>query len=242
MPDTRHASFPTTHWTLVQIVQGSDKEQSARALEDICSRYWYPVYAYLRRSGRSPHDAEDLTQSLFQKIVADEAILHVQQERGRLRSFLIGMIRRVISQQNRHEGAAKRGGDATLLSLDDVMADERYSQEPADVLDPERLYERAWARQLMESVREKLRESFANAGRIESFDALEPHLGWDDAPAPHAELAARLNLKEAAVRLLVHRLRKKFRELLEEEIARTVVRAEDIETEIEWMKKVMRDP
>lgn len=240
MPDAEHASFPTTHWTLVQIVQGTDKKLSAMALEDICSRYWYPIYAYLRRAGRSPHDAEDLTQTLFQKLVADDAIQQVQQERGRLRSFLIGMIRRVISHQNRHDSAAKRGGDATLISLDEAMAAERYSHEPADGFDPERLYDRAWAMQLMASVRRQLRDAFANTGRLDSYEALEPHLGWEDSPAPFAELAARLNTSEGAVRVLVHRLRKKFRELLETEIARTVVRPEDIAAELAWMREVLR--
>lgn len=233
-------SFPTTHWTLVQIVKGDDPKQAAMALEDICARYWYPVYAYLRRSGHSGPDAEDLTQMLFQKLVADDALKLARQERGRLRSFLIGMIRQVISRQNRHDRAEKRGGGHPVLSLDETVADERYALEPADLRDPERLYDRAWAMQLLETVRAALRASFINNNRLADYEMLEPYLGWDDAPAPFADLGRRLGSNETAARVLVHRLRKKFRELLESEISRTVVNEEDIAAELEWMREVLR--
>lgn len=238
--DQKNMSFPTTHWTLVQIVQGTDKRRANLALEDLCSRYWYPVYAYLRRAGRSAHDAEDLTQMLFQKMVADDAIKQVQKERGRLRSFLIGMIRQVISRQVRHDHAEKRGGRAHFISLDESAADGRYAHEPADLLDPERLYDRAWAVQLLETVRERLRASFAKNGRLTDYELLEPYLGWEDAPAPYAELGRSLNSTENNVRVLVFRLRRKFRSLLESEIAKTVVNADDIATEITWMREVLR--
>lgn len=236
----RDPSFPTTHWTLVQIVKGNDKKQAAVALEEICGRYWYPVYAYLRRSGFASHDAEDFTQALFHKLVADEALQKVRQERGRLRSFLIGALRQVISRQDRHDGADKRGGGQRLISLDETVADGRYVQEPADLQDPERLYDRAWAMQLLESARAQLRDSFANNGREADFEVLDPHLGWDDAPAPAAEIAAKLGSNENAVRVLIHRLRKKFRELIEREVSKTVANHEDISAEIEWMREVLR--
>ncbi len=238
--DDHSGNFPTTHWTLVQIVKGDDQKQAAVALEEICSRYWYPVYAYLRRAGRSAHDAEDLAQMLFQKLIEDDALRLAQQERGRLRSFLIGMIRRVISKQARHDGAEKRGGGVTVFSMNETTADGRYAHEPVDLTDPEKLYDRAWAMQLLESVRLRLRASFINNGRLADYDLLEPHLGWDDAPAPYADLASRLGSNENAVRVLVHRLRKKFRELLETEISKTVVNAEDIEAELVWMREVLR--
>lgn len=239
MPSSRNPDFPTTHWTLVQIVQGADKKQAALALEDLCESYWYPVYAYLRRSGKSAHDAEDLTQMLFQKLVADEALQEVRKERGRLRSFLIGMIRRVISKQDRHDDAQKRGGGEVLLSLDETLADDRYAHEPADLQDPERLYDRAWAMQLLESVRQQLRASFIKNKRLADYEVLETYLGWEDAPAPYADLATRLGSNENSVRVLVHRLRKKFRDLLEAEISKTVINAEDIAKELDWMREVL---
>lgn len=235
----RNPDFPETHWTLVEIVRGADKKLAELALEDICEQYWYPVYAYLRRSGKSAEDAEDLTQTLFQKLVTDGSLCQVNQDRGRLRSFLIGMVRRVISKQNRHNDAQKRGGGRPVLSLDETVADGRYSHEPADIDDPERLYNRAWAMQLLESVRLKLRDSFIRNQRLTDYEILEPYLGWEDAPAPYAELAESRGTTEGAERLLVHRLRKKFRELLEAQISKTVINAEDIQAELAWMREVL---
>jgi len=236
----RDSNFPTTHWTLVQVVKSEDPKRAAVALEEICSRYWYPIYAYLRRSGYSAHDAEDLTQMLFQKMLADDTLKLAQQERGKLRTFLIGLLRQVISRKQRHDHAEKRGGGHPVASLDETDADERYQHEPVDVRDPEHLYERAWAMQLLDTVRGKLRTSFASQNRLHDYEALEPHLGWDDAPAPYAALAAQLSSNENAVRVLVHRLRKKFRDLLEAEISKTVVHPEDIAAEIEWMRQALR--
>ena len=241
MPDSdRNAEFPTTHWTLVRLVQGQDAKHAALALDDICKGYWYPIYAYLRRAGKGQHDAEDLTQMLFAKLVADDAILQVCKDRGRLRSFLIGMLRQVMSRQIRHDGAEKRGGGATVFSLDETVADERYSLEPLDTQDPEHLYERAWAMQLLGTVEEKLRASFENLGRTETYEILKPHLGLEESTESCADLGARLGSNANAARVLVHRLRKKFRDLLEEEIAKTVAQPEDIATELAWMRKVLR--
>ena len=225
---------------MVQVLQGSDRRLADVALADICGRYWYPVYAYLRRSGWSAPDAEDLTQTTFQRLVTEEALRHVRQERGRLRSFLIGMIRQVISHHSRHHRAARRGGGVTILSLDEAGADQRYAGEPVDLLDPQRLYDRAWAQQLMETVRQKLHTSFVRTGRMEVWELVEPYLGWDDDPAPFAELGLRLHSSANAVRVLVHRLRKKFRELLEDEIGFTVSRQEDIPAELAWLRGVLR--
>lgn len=239
-PSPRSPEFPATHWTLVHVAQGKDSQQAALALEEICATYWYPIYAYLRRAGKGEQDAEDLTQMLFQKLAADGAILEVCQERGRLRSFLIGMLRHVMSRQFRHDHAEKRGGGVPVFSLNDTVAKARYSLEPVDTLDPERLYEQAWARQLLGMVEERLRASFENLGRMETYEALKPHLGLEESTGSCAELGERLGSNANAARVLVHRVRKKFRDLLEEEIAKTVAQPEDIATELEWMRKVLR--
>lgn len=238
--DAPNPAFPTTHWTLVQIVQGEDRKKAAEALEDICGRYWYPIYAFLRRSGHSSHDAEDLTQMLFQQLVIDDAIKDVRQERGRLRSFLIGMVRRVTIRQVRHDHAEKRGGQVTVISLDEAAADERYTLEEALHLDPERLYDRAWAVQMLETVRQNLRSSFIKNKRLKDYEILEPYLGWEDIPAPFAELGEQLGSNANAARVLIHRLRKKFRELVQKEISKTVVNPEDIEEELEWLLSVLK--
>jgi DNA-directed RNA polymerase specialized sigma24 family protein len=235
-----NANFPQTHWTLVTLVQGKNRKQAALALEEICRVYWYPIYAYLRRAGKGEQDAEDLTQMLFQKLAADEAILQVSQERGRLRSFLIGMLRQVISRQIRHERAEKRGGGIPHFSLDDTAANARYALEPVEMLDPERLYNMAWAQQLLGTVEEKLRASFANLGRMETYEILHPHLGLEETSVSFAELGTLLGSNANAARVLVHRLRRKFRDLLEDEIAKTVAQPEDIATELAWMREVLR--
>ena len=145
-----------------------------------------------------------------------------------------------MSREARHNGAAKRGGNLTVISLDESMADERYSHEPAAKLDPERLYDRAWALQLLESVRGALRQSFIRNKRLKDYEILEPYLGWENAPAPYAELGERLGSNDNAARVLVHRLRKKFRQLLEAEVSKTVVNPEDIAEELEWLRTVLR--
>lgn len=235
----RDESFPTTHWTLVQIVKSDDRAQSAKALEAICTRYWYPVYAYLRRSGRSAHDAEDFTQALFEKLVRDDVLPQVQRERGRLRSFLIGVLKQVISRQQRHDAAEKRGGGVTMFSLSED-AGERYAGEPLYIDDPEKLFDRAWARELLETVRSRLKQAFADNQKAREYEVLEPCLGLGDELPPCAELARQLGSAEGKVRVVIHRLRKKFRDMLEQEIAKTVVDPADIGEEMEWMRMVLK--
>ena len=244
MPDNRHAPFPTTVWTMVHVAQGSDRHLAALALEELCRLYWYPVYAYLRRSGRSPEDAEDLAQLTFQHLVTHSSLDDFRQERGRLRSFIIGIVRQVVSRHTRHFNAQRRGGGQAPIPLDQIAASARYASdlaEPADTLDPLRLFERAWAMQTLETVRQKLRASFVKMGRLAVYETLEPCLGWGgDPPATFADLAQRLGSNEGAVRVLVHRLRKKFQDLLQQEIARTVADPADIPAELEWMRAVLR--
>lgn len=231
--------FPTTRWTLIQVLQGADAARSLEALNEICERYWYPIYAFLRRQGHPKSEAEDLTQQLFQSLLAEGGLQEVRQEKGRLRSFLIGAVKRQISRQRRHERAGKRGGGEIPLSLDEVLAEKRYAREPADLRDPEQLFERAWAMQMLETIRDRMRQSFERNGRVEEYEVIEPYLGWDDAPAPYAVLAVKLQSNENAVRVLVHRLRAKFRELLRIEVAKTVTSSADIDAELEWMRRVL---
>lgn len=225
---------------MVDIVKSADPQQAARALEAVCSRYWYPIYAYLRRSGQQAQDAEDITQMLFQKLVSEDAIQQVQREKGRLRTFLLALVTQVLSRKIRHETALKRGGQAPVFSLDEAMANQLYEHELSHSLDPERLFQRAWARQLLETVRENLRSSFTRTGRAKAFDHLEPYLGWDDSPAPFAELGTHLGCNETAARVTVHRLRKKFREMVEQEVAKTLSQPGDLEEEMAWLREVVR--
>jgi DNA-directed RNA polymerase specialized sigma24 family protein len=233
------SDFPTTHWTLVQAVQSGTADEAAKAMEDLCKGYWYPIYAFLRRSGYSAHDAEDMTQAFFERLISDETLLHTRQEAGRLRSYLLAVLKRHISDQNRHDNAQKRGGTLKHLSLDEMNAEERYACEPQDTHDPEWVFTHAWANELLTGVREKLREAFAATGRGDVFDLLLPFLLWDDDPPTHKELAAKLGSNEAATRMLIHRLRIKFRELLRDEVARTVLSPDEIPGELAWLQKTL---
>lgn len=239
---THSSPFPTTHWTLIQSVQAGSEEEAARAMEDICKNYWFPIYAYLRRSGRSAHDAEDITQAFFTKLIGDRSIIaNVRQERGRLRSFLLSVLVRLLSDLGRHDNALKRGGGKSVVSFDAMEAEERYAHEPQDGRDPEKIYLHAWAGGVLRGVHARLRAAFEEEGRLEMFETLDPYLGSEETQPPYDEMAVKLGSTPGAVRLLVHRLRKKFRDLLEREIAKTVMKTEDIEEELAWLRKVMTE-
>lgn len=234
-----NAAFPTTHWTLIHAVQEGSPDVAARAMEALCNRYWYPIYAFLRRSGRSAHDAEDLTQAFFEKLITEDAIRCARQDVGKLRSFLLGVLKRLISDQVRHQRAQKRGGGAAHVSFDEMEAEERYAREPQDTRDPEWLFSHAWANELLTGVRDKLRDAFVSTGRGGTFDLLLPFLLWENEPPSHAEISGKLGSSEAATRILIFRLRTKFRDLLREEVARTVMTPEEIPGELAWLQSVL---
>jgi RNA polymerase sigma-70 factor (ECF subfamily) len=238
--EDRHSSdFPTTHWTLVQAVQKGSAAEAAQAMEDLCKRYWYPIYAFLRRSGHAVHDAEDLTQGFFERLIGDESIQHARQEAGKLRSYLLAVLKRHISDHTRHANAQKRGGILTHISFDEMDAEERYTCEPQDTRDPEKIFTHAWANELLTGVREKLRESFTATGRAEVFNLLLPFLMWESHQPAYKEIAQQLGSSEAAARIFIHRLRTKFRDLLREEVARTVLAPEEIPGEMAWLQSVL---
>jgi DNA-directed RNA polymerase specialized sigma24 family protein len=233
------AAFPETHWTLVQRVQAGSVDDAATAMETICERYWYPIYAYLRRSGYQQEDAEDFTQGLFARLVSDEAILAVRREQGRLRSYLLGMLKRVIADHLRHGSAEKRGGGVANVSFDQMAAEERYACEPVDVQDPEWLFTRTWAHELFASVQGKLRAAFLETGKPEVFEAMLPFVTCDSEPPSQRELAAKLGMSTTAAGVMTFRLREKFRTLLREAIADTVLTPEEVPAEMEWLRSML---
>jgi RNA polymerase sigma factor (sigma-70 family) len=238
---TSNSAFPTTHWTLVQTVQGGSAADAAKAMEQLCKGYWYPIYAYLRRSGLSTEDAEDLTQAFFHRLITDDAIQSVRQEVGKLRSYLLGVLKRLMSDHTRHHAAQKRGGGILHISFDEMDAEERYAREPQDTRDPEWIFTHAWAHELLAGVREKLRDAFSATGRAGVFDVLLPFLMWDNEPPSHKEIAKQLGSSETATRILIHRLRSKFRDLLREEVARTVLTPQEIPNELAWLQSVLAE-
>lgn len=236
---THRVDFPATEWSLVMRAQKEGLEAS-NALNDLCGRYWYPLYAYLRSRLFSCEDAQDITQTFFMKAVMGGLLQNADQERGKLRSFLLAALTRHISDHLRHEKAEKRGGRAIMLPLECFTAEERFVNEPADTRDPEKLYLLAWARELMERVRRKLRAYYERTNRAEMFAVLEPCLAMDETATPYRDLARRLSTTEVSLRMQVHRTRQRFGKLLREEVALTVHSPDELEEEMSWLAGVLR--
>jgi RNA polymerase sigma-70 factor (ECF subfamily) len=232
------SNFPTTHWTLVtRARQGGELKRAA--LEELCGLYWYPIYAFLRRRGYHQHDAEDVTQGFFLKLLTDESFAAADRDKGRLRTLLLHALQRHIADQYRHQSAQKRGGGRPMIAFEDLNAEERYLNEPRDQRDPEWLFTQSWALTLIDAVQARMRVTFTESGRAGVFEILLPFLLWDDHPPAYREVSGKLEASETAVRLLVFRMRANFRELLREEIARTVQAPQDVVEELEWLKSVL---
>lgn len=215
------------------VVRAGDRqsEQSRAALEHLCQDYWYPLYAFLRRKGLKPGDAEELTQSFFAHLLDRDRLQLADQTRGRFRSFLLRSLENFMIQDWRKKAAKKRGGDKVHLQLDFEDADRRYSLEPADQLTPERLFDRKWAIRILEQVIEQLQEYYESRGKQELFQALKPGL-VRQTTGSWKEIAAKLGMNEIAVKVAAHRMRQRYRDLLCELIGQTVDTQDEINQEI----------
>lgn len=237
---TSFIPFPSTRWTLVRRVQKGGEAEAAVAMNEICRQYWYPIYAFARRHGFAVHDAEDITQAFFQRVVTSEAIAEACAEKGRLRSFMLGLLKRVISNHVRHVSAKKRGGSpSATLSFDDANAESRYLTEPADVHDPSALFDRAWAEEVLLTAERRLMEDFARGNNLEDFESLREYLPRGENSTPYPEIAATLGVTEGALRLQIHRMRKRYATLIEEEIAQTVDDPAEAKAEREHLMKII---
>lgn len=224
--------FATTLWTVVLAAGDPQHPGAAAALDRLCRTYWYPVYAYVRRKGRMAAEAEDLTQEFFSRLLERRFPAGIRREGGKFRSYLLRSLDHFLVNEWRRDHAAKRGGGTKPFSLDGAEADERYRHEPADGATPESLYDRRWAATVLDTVRGRLRDEYARQGKAGLFVALEPCLTGTDELLPYPELMARLDLKASALKMAVHRLRKRFGDLLRDEIAQTVATPEEIDDEI----------
>lgn len=231
--------FATTHWSVVRAAGRSDSTRARAALETLCRAYWYPLYAFVRRLGHTPHDAEDVVQAFFALCLEKNYLAAVEQAKGRFRSFLLIALKRFLANEWDKARARKRGGGARPISLDALTAEQRYAIEPADHLSADRLYERRWALTLLDTVLARLREEQAAAGRLEDFDLLKDSLTAGERATAYAELAGRLKTSEGAVKVAVHRLRRRYRELLEAEIANTVSSPEEVIEERRYLFSVL---
>jgi RNA polymerase sigma-70 factor (ECF subfamily) len=234
-----YAIFSTTNWSVVLEAQGQSPA-AQEALEKLCRTYWRPVYAYLRREGTAPEEAEDLTQGFFSLLLQRRNFDAVRKEKGRLRSYLLTSLKHFLVSEHRRAVTLKRGKGQQPVPLDELSALERSGIEPAERLTPERLYERRWALTLMDQVLRRLKNEYDTAGNIELFDSLKQLL-VDEIEAPsRAEIATHLGMTENAVRQALHRLRQRYQLLLREEISHTVAVASDIEDELRHLIAVLR--
>jgi len=233
--------FATTHWTVVMTAGRGSSPAAQVALEELCRTYWFPLYVYVRRQTPTREDAEDLTQAFFARFLERNYLEKLTSQKGKFRAFLLAALKHFLANERDRANRQKRGGGVTPLSLDWQDADARYRIEPADTLSPDKLYDRAWAVTLLERVLARLRDENKAEDKARLFEQLKGFLMVGANSIPHGEVAARLNLSEGAVRVAVHRLRRRYRELLREEISQTLCDAAQIEDEMKTLLTAFAD-
>jgi len=232
------AAFTTTHWSVVLEAQG-ESPAAHEALEKLCRTYWRPIYAFLRRQGVSPEEAEDITQGFFAQLLERRKFSAVRKEKGRLRSFLLGALKYFLADEQRRAMAIKRGEGQRLIPLEELRADKRIEMEPADSMTAEMIYERRWALTVLEQVLDRLKNEYRTAGNAALFDSLKQLLPDEPGSPSQAEIAAQLGMTENALRQAFYRFRQRYQSLLREEIAHTVATPGDIEDELRHLIAVI---
>jgi DNA-directed RNA polymerase specialized sigma24 family protein len=224
--------FTTTHWSVVLAAGETANPTAEVALEKLCRNYWYPLYAFARRSGQSEENAKDLTQSFFARLLREKYVRQAQRERGRFRNFLLTYFKHFAADEWDRETALKRGGGCEILSFDAETAEKRYHLEPVDEVTPDKLFDRRWAFATLEEAARLLRKEYQDAGRGDLFDKLQAFLSGDLEDAGYSEAAAKLSMSENTLKSHVRRLRLRNREILREVIANTVASPDQIDEEL----------
>jgi RNA polymerase sigma factor (sigma-70 family) len=232
--------FSTTQWTIVLAAGHGCAAEAERAIATLCERYWYPVYAFVRREGSDADEALDVTQGFFAKLLERRDLSAVERGRGRFRSWLLTAVKHYAANERERARADKRGGGRSPLSIDLLDAESRYRLEPAHDETPERVFERRWAMMLLERALSALRGECRRDGKGPLFEALKEHIGSAPSQGQYQQSAAELGMTEGAVRTAVYRLRRRYRELLREQIAETVETPEQIEEEITFLLTALR--
>ncbi|MBX3747110.1 MAG: sigma-70 family RNA polymerase sigma factor [Verrucomicrobiae bacterium] len=238
-PDSAGRRFPVTHWTVVLAAAAGEGTKSQEALASLCAAYWHPLYAFIRRQGSGPHDAEDLTQEFFRQFLGRNALARVQPAAGRFRSFLLACLKHFLANERERSRAQRRGGGRAPVPLEAGEAETRYQLEPADPLTPEALFERRWALAVLERTLKELRRECYPGPKRWSFDELEGFLPGGRPGLSRAELAARHGVSVGAVDVAVHRLRQRFGTLLREQVARTVSSEAEVGEELRHLIAVL---
>ena len=242
MPDTRESTagyFLTTHWSVVIRAAKQDSASAHEALCELCRTYWYPLYGYVRRRGYSPQDAEDMTQSFFARVLEKNYVADADRARGKFRSFLLTALKNFLANEWDRQHARKRGGFSSSINIDQATAESRLQWELRDEMQPDKAFERQWAMTLLDRVMAELEREYTESGRAKLFDALRGSLAKDESRS-QADIAASLNVSEAAVKMALQRLRARYRDLLKAEIARTVSSPDEIEPELRALMATFR--
>ena len=235
--------FASTQWSMVLAARDGSSASAEAAIGNLCAIYWRPLYSFVRRSGRSVEDAQDLTQSFFSRLLEKDYLRHVDPALGKFRSFLLASLRNFLTNEWRREQASKRGGKAQFLSVEDLsVAEQCYAAGASSMGTPEQVYERNWAYALLERATQRLEEEFAAAGKSHIFASLKPYLEGDRTASRYAEAAAALGWSEVTMRVAVHRMRGRFRDLLQQEVAATLANPDDasaIAEELRYLLSVL---
>jgi RNA polymerase sigma factor (sigma-70 family) len=221
------------------MAQGGASPQASAALEKLCRIYWRPVYAFIRRSGCGPPEAEDLTQEFFVRLISQDYLGRLRHQEGKFRSFLLTFVKHFLLEERRRAGRQKRGGKCVVISLDEPTGQKGYLLEPVDDLSPDQVFERRWAQTVMQSALDQLRAEYEARGQGDLFQRLQDYQPREPGGLTYVELGRELGVTEAAVKSSVQRLKQRHRELLREEIAQTVTRPEEIDEELRHFRALL---
>ena len=231
-PSVAPQSFATTHWSVVLAAGHSAVPGAQDALERLCRAYWYPLYAYVRRRGQSPEEAQDLTQEFFAHFLEKQYFKRADPARGQFRAFLLTALKHFLANEWKKAHRQKRGGGQAILSMDTEAAEQRYAAEPVEETNPETIYERRWAVTLLEEVLDLLRQEWITAGKDGLFEELKANLWGGSNSVPYADIARRRGTTETTIKMAAHRLRQRYRELLRTAIAHTVSCPAEVDEEL----------
>jgi len=236
---SHRGSFVTTHWSAVLEARGKDSPNAAAALEWLCSTYWYPLYAHVRRLGHAPPDAEDLTQEFFARLLQKDYLQAADRVKGRFRTFLLVALNRFLGNERDRARAQKRGGGCVAVPLDTTLAERLYAEQPVQESSPDREYDRRWALTLIDQAVGRLRTEYEQAGKAADFERLKAFLSVEQGDIPYEQVSREVGATEGAARVMVFRLRRRFREIFSEEVAHTLANPQDLAEEMRHLKEVL---
>ena len=240
MEQSSHQHFATTHWSLVLEAGHRSAPAADAALETLCRAYWFPLYAFARRRGYSQDDAADLTQEFFSRLIEKSFLESADPDRGRFRTFLLTIFQRFLAKESDRRQAIRRGGGLTRLSIDFDDGEMRYVGGLTDEQTPERIFEQQWALTVLQRVVAQLRTEYESKGKVELFERCRAFLVGSAAAISSAETAKTLNMTEGALRVAIHRLRERYRELLRIEVAGTIDDATTIDDELVQLRRAIQ--